>query len=277
MTSLHATFQGCRRAGRAAFIPYVVAGHPSLEESAEVIATLAANGADIIEVGVPFSDPIADGPVIRQAAHRALQNGASLRRTLEMIAGLRRSGINVPIVLMGYANPFLAYGLPALARDAGDLIQGLVVPDLPADEAMAWRARIDDSAFHLIGFVAPTTTTDRLRTIGREASGFLYCISVKGITGRRDSVPQGLEADLARYREMTALPLAVGFGLSTPDQVRSVSRMADGVIVGSALVERIDAASPGRAAQAARDYVATLLPATRFTASRNVEDSCSSH
>jgi tryptophan synthase alpha chain len=263
MNRLDATFRDCTLKGRAALMPYIVAGHPSLDETPRLIEALIAGGADIIELGVPFSDPIADGPVIRQAAHVALHNGTGLRLVLEMIAQLRRAGVTTPIVLMGYANPFLAYGLEALAQDAANLVDGFIVPDLSVEEADAWRPPLAGFGLHLIGFAAPTTTPHRLESIVHQSSGFLYCISVKGVTGRRAMIAESLPHDLARYREVTSLPLAVGFGLSTPDQVRTVSALADGVIVGSALVERIHDAPPGEAARAAAEFIATLAPATR--------------
>lgn len=262
MNGIDGAFRAAAAEGRAAVIPYLMAGYPDATETPNLLKAVAAAGADIIELGVPFSDPIADGPVIRQAALESIANGTTLRCVLAMLRTMRDGGFRTPVVLMGYANPFLSYGIEALARDARGIVEGLIVPDLPAEEAASWRMPLSRNRIHLIGFAAPTTTRHRLIANTASSSGFLYCIALKGVTGKRISVSASLPEELKRYRSTTPLPLAVGFGLSSVEQVREVATMADGLIVGSALIEVIRDAGTG-AAKAAGDFVATLVNAAR--------------
>ena len=257
MTRLDAAF-----AARPAFMPYFPLGYPTPEISLDVIEALAKNGADLIEVGLPFSDPLADGPVIQRATQIALEQGMTVRRALSAVRELRRArGVTLPLVLMGYINPLMAYGLSRIAVDAAEAgADGFIVPDLPPEES----AEFESVSGHLplIRMLAPTTSSNRAAKITRDARGFLYLVSLTGITGARHSLPEGLPEFVARVREHTALPLCVGFGISTPEQARAVGKIADGVIVGSACVKTIgESAEPVRAAEEfARAFKAALAP-----------------
>ncbi len=235
-----ATFARARAEGRAAFMPYYVVGYPDLSTSLDVMIALVEAGADMIEVGVPFSDPLADGPTIQAATQLALEGGTSLADALQMVYQLRERGVTIPLILMGYYNPFLAYGVEELCRDAAAAgADGLIVPDLPPDERdgeeMIACCREHGLAF--VPLLAPTSTAGRIRLVTQVASGFVYLVSVTGITGARDRLPADLEAFVGRVRSATDLPLAVGFGISTPEQAAQVAEIADGVVVGSALVK----------------------------------------
>lgn len=250
-----------------AFMPYLPLGFPTAEASLDVIAALAGGGADLIEVGVPFSDPLADGPVIQRATQVALQQGMSVARALLGVAELRRRGVGVPLVLMGYYNPWLSFGLPRLAAEANEAgADGFIVPDLPPEEAgdfeLALAAAGGKSALPLIRMLAPTTPPDRARRVVQGARGFIYLVSVTGVTGARTELPPGLPEFVARVRAQTAAPLCVGFGIGTPAQARAVGEIADGVIVGSACVKAIgEAADPVAAAyEFARSFKEALAP-----------------
>lgn len=222
-----------------AFMPYVALGYPGIDESLAVVRTLAASGADLIELGVPFSDPLADGPTIQAATQRALENGITLRRCLEMAAQLRREGITTPFLMMGYMNPFMAYGLDALAHDsrmAG--VDGFIVPDLPPEEAADFDAMCAANDQALIYFLAPTSTPERIALAAERARGFLYLVSLTGVTGARSEISAGLPDFLQRVRAATNKPLAVGFGISNGAQAQAVAAHADGIIIGSAIVKK---------------------------------------
>jgi tryptophan synthase alpha chain len=219
---------------RAALMPYLMGGFPSLEASAAAGEAAVAAGADLIELGVPFSDPLADGPVIHAAATDALAAGATPHAVLQVC---ERLAGQVPVVLMVYANVVMAGGVEAFAlRAAAAGASGLIVPDMPHDEASELRAACDSEGLSLVPLVAPTTTERRMAEIGAAARGFVYAVSVAGTTGERDELPPGLEEAVARARGATGVPVAVGFGISTAEQVRSVAEIADGVIVGTRLV-----------------------------------------
>jgi tryptophan synthase alpha chain len=236
---------------KPAFMPYFPIGFPTVADSLDAIEALARNGADLIEVGIPFSDPLADGPVIQQATQIALQNGVTNGGVLQAVGELRRRGVGIPLILMGYYNPILHFGLKAFcdaALAAG--ADGLIVPDLPAEESATLEEALGGK-LPLIRMLAPTTSSDRARRICAAAEGFLYLVSVTGVTGARDRVPPGLREFIGRVRASVpeGLPLCVGFGIATPGQAAEVGRIADGVIVGSACVRAIgEAADPKRAA-----------------------------
>ena len=228
---------------RAALMPYLMAGYPSVEVSAEAGLAAAAAGADLIELGIPFSDPLADGPVIHAAATEALAGGATPHAALGVC---ERISAELPVVLMVYVNVVLAAGPEAFAlRAAAAGAAGLIVPDLPYDEADAVRAACEAEGLALVPLVAPTTTPERVGLIGASASGFVYAVSLTGITGERDQLPPGLTETVARVRASTSVPVAVGFGISTPEQAGAVAELADGVIVGTRMVR---AAGEGGAA-----------------------------
>ena len=226
-------FADLRDAGRRAFVPYVTAGHPDVARSVALLQGLESAGADVIEVGVPFSDPMADGAVIQASSQRALELGVRFDQVLEIVS---RAALGVPVVLFSYLNPLLHGGADALQRAADAGAHGVLVTDLPlgADpEREAWFA---DGPLAFIRLVAPTTPQERMSAIARTGSGFVYLISRLGVTGERSELPPDLPATVARVRAATTLPLCVGFGISRPEQARAVARLADGVVVGSAMV-----------------------------------------
>jgi tryptophan synthase alpha chain len=242
---------------RAALMPYLMGGFPSIEESAAAGLAAADAGADLLELGVPFSDPLADGPVIHAAATDALAAGATPHGVLGVCEQL---AVRVPVVLMVYANIVLTAGAEAFAlRAASAGASGLIVPDLPHDEAGEVRAACDAEGLALVPLVAPTTTPERIASIGADARGFVYTVSLTGTTGERDQLPDGLPETVERVRASTEVPVAVGFGISTPEQARTVAELADGVIVGSRVVR---AAGEG-GAEAVRSVVGELAVALR--------------
>lgn len=244
---IQAAFAKARAQGRAAFMPYQMLGHPTPAQSPRIIQALAAAGADLFELGLPFSDPLADGPVIQAAAQRALDNGVTVERCLAMVAELRAAIPETPFCLMGYVNPVLAYGLARFVADAAAAgADGLIVPDLPPDEPEAEEmiALCRQHGLATIFLLAPTSTPDRIELGVARSQGFVYLVSVAGITGARDRLPNDLSAFVQRVRaealrQAPAAPLylAVGFGISTPALSAQVAQIADGVIVGSALVK----------------------------------------
>lgn len=249
--------------GRPAFMPYFPLGCPTPDASVDVIEALARGGADLIEVGLPFSDPLADGPVIQHATQVALRNGMTLARGLRAVAELRRRGVGIPLVLMGYYNPMLAFGLPRLSTEAaGAGVDGFIVPDLPPEEdaEFAETLRLVSPPLPIVRMLAPTTPPARARAVILGAQGFLYLVSLTGVTGARAELPLGLAGFIERTRALTSLPLCVGFGISTPEHARAVGKIADGVIVGSACVKAIGAAAdPAAAAERfARAFSAAL-------------------
>jgi tryptophan synthase alpha chain len=239
MSRLQHTFERLAADHRAGLITYVTGGDPDLARSARIIAALDRAGADIIEVGVPFSDPLADGPVIQRASERALAAGSTLSSTLDLIGSLRDQ-VRAPMVLFSYANPIHRMGYDTFARRAADAgVDGVLTLDLPAEESADLRQVLRESGVDVIFLLSPTTTMARMELAGQLGSGFLYAISRLGVTGARSSVAAGVEQLVARIRQAASLPVAVGFGISRPDQVREVGQWADAVVVGSALVQVI--------------------------------------
>ena len=239
MSRITTAFDRIRQSGRPGLVAYVTAGDPSLARTAEILVSLAASGADVLEVGVPFSDPLADGPVIQRASERALAGGATLRGTLKMIAE-HRAAIAAPIVLFTYANPILRMGedaFVAAAKQAG--VDGVLMLDLPVEEAGPFRERLAGAGIDPIFLLSPTTTDARIRASANLGSGFLYVISRLGVTGVRDQLATDVEPLVRRIRAQSAMPLALGFGISTPEHVAQVGRWADAAVVGSALVNVI--------------------------------------
>jgi tryptophan synthase alpha chain len=227
------------------FMPYFPVGYPDLATSIDVLEALAKNGADLIEVGLSFSDPLADGPVIQKATQMALEKGVTTKQVIAAVAELRRRGVTIPLVLMGYYNPMLAYGLEKFVRDAREAgVDGFIVPDLPPEESGVFvrvirESSLQESPLPQITMLAPTTPDERMETIARNAKGFIYFVSVTGVTGARTGIPEGLAELIARVRQHTSVPVCVGFGIGTPEQARAVGTIADGVIVGSACVRTI--------------------------------------
>jgi tryptophan synthase alpha chain len=228
--------------GRAALMPYMMGGFPDLPGSLRVGEQLVASGADLIELGVPFSDPLADGPAIQAAGQRALEAGATFENVLEQVAAPLTP--TVPVVAMAYVNPLLKRGFEQVAGRLAELgVAGLIVPDLPAEEATELRAACDGAGLALVPLVAPTTPPDAVEEIAALARGFVYVVSVTGVTGERSELPPELPAVVERVRSAAAVPVAVGFGIATPGQVAAVGEIADGVIVGSRLVRTISEAA----------------------------------
>ncbi len=222
-----------------ALITFITAGDPDLETTAELVLTLEKAGADVIELGVPYSDPLADGPIIQQASQRALKSGTNLKKILQLVSRLRQT-TQVPIILMTYYNPLIRYGLERVARDAaGAGVDGFIVPDLPVEESEEFHTFLAGNGLYLIPLVAPTSGPDRIANITGNAEGFVYCVSLTGVTGIRDKVPDDLQGFMETVRRYTGAPLAVGFGVSTAQQVAVISQHCDAVIVGSALVKNI--------------------------------------
>lgn len=245
MSRIQETFARLATKERTALMPYVTMGYPALNSALEVVPALVEAGADLIELGIPFSDPLADGATIQASSQHALENGMTLARCLEQAGMLRAQGIEVPLVMMGYYNPILQMGIEAFAdRAAAAGIDGAIVPDLPPEESDTLRGALHDRGIDLIFLLAPTADEERIRDVAEQASGFLYLVSLVGVTGARDRLPVELEDFVHRVRSATDLPLAVGFGIGTPEQAGRVARMADGVIVGSAVIRSLEAEDP---------------------------------
>lgn len=241
MSRLAATFARLRSEQGPGLITYTTAGDPDLRRSAEILVALERGGADVLEVGVPFSDPLADGPAIQRATERALAAGGSLRATLAMIARVRPQ-VSAPIVVFSYANPLLRMGMTEFAARAADVgVDGVLALDLPIEEAGEFRGALAPHGIDTIFLLSPTTTDERIAKAAQIGSGFLYGISRLGVTGARDRVAEGAEALVRRIRRLTTLPVALGFGISRPEHVAEVTRYADAAVVGSALVELIAA------------------------------------
>lgn len=237
---LERRFAALREAGRAGFVSYISAGDPDRETSLAILRGLPAAGADVIEIGVPFTDPMADGPAIQAANQRALRGGMTLRGTLEMVQEFRRQDNDTPIALMGYFNPIYRYGVEAFSRDAAAAgIDGLIVVDLPPEEDAELRVPALAAGLRVIRLTAPTSDDRRLPRILEGAGGFIYHVAITGITGTTSASADAVAAAVERLRRHTDLPLAVGFGIRTPEQAAEVARVADAAVVGSALVQRI--------------------------------------
>lgn len=272
MSAIDDVFARCREEGRAAFIPFLVAGDPDLETTERLLEALAAGGADVIELGVPFSDPIADGPTIQRASVRALEGGVTLARILDLVARTR-DRLGVPIVLFSYFNPLYRRGLPTFAEQAAASgVDGVLCVDLPPEEAEeelipVLRARHIDTIFLL----SPTSSKERRKRIVEASTGFVYYVSRIGITGKQKALAPNLLKETKKLRKKMDKPLAVGFGISTPEQVADVADVADGVVVGSALVQLVEDESdaenlPDLLEEKVRELTAPLRAAARKTA-----------
>ncbi len=251
-------FRDIRKKNGKAFIPYIMAGDPGIQRTRELIRILEDCGADIIELGVPFSDPLADGPTIQKAAQRALDEGVTLKKVIELVAELRLTS-QIPIILMTYYNPVYKYGEERFAHDAAAAgVDGIIVPDLPPDEADNLIKHSRKSGLDTIFLLAPTSTDSRIQKVSRASSGFIYYVPITGITGAKLSLDASIESHMARIRNVTDKPVAVGFGISTPEEASAISRFADGVIVGSAIVKRIEDPE-----EVLRNYLLSLRNAIR--------------
>ena len=245
MSRLVERFERLRADGRTGLVTYVTAGDPDLARSAVILETLDRAGADVLEVGVPFSDPLADGPVIQRATERALAAGATLTTTLDLVSRVRET-VTAPIVIFTYVNPVLAFGLDRFAVRAAEVgVDGVLVLDLPVEEAKEMRAAVSGAGIDPIFLISPTTSDARIRQAAELGSGFLYGISRLGVTGARDTIAEGARSLVERIRRLTTMPVALGFGISRPEHVAEVGRWADAAVVGSALVTTIFEASNG--------------------------------
>jgi tryptophan synthase alpha chain len=257
------TFSRLKSQGKGGFIPFITAGDPNLNTTRALLVELANAGADVIELGVPFSDPMADGPVIQRASERALRHGFGLREILEVVADVRAT-IETPIVLFSYYNPLLQYGVGKLAREARRSgVDGVLITDLTPEEAGEFAENSSAHQLDMIFLVAPTSTDERLRLISEHASGFVYAVSRAGVTGTREKLSDEAELLVSRVRRFSSLPVAVGFGISSAEQVRQTLTYADAAVVGSALVAQIEKHldNPDLPAAIGR-YVRSLIPAS---------------
>ncbi len=261
MTTITQTFARLKTENRGALMPYLMVGYPELHSLEEYALALQEAGADLFEIGVPFSDPLADGATIQRASEVALQNGVNVGYAIQSVAALRTQGVHVPLVMMGYYNPFLQYGLEAFARDAAAAgASGVIVPDLPPEEAGPFQTVLRAYGLDFIMFLAPTTPDERIKQIVSVASGFVYCVSLTGVTGARSELWEGLPGFINRARTFTELPLVVGFGISTPSHVHTVAQCADGAIVASALINIIDKTPASERRTALVAYITSLRP-----------------
>ncbi len=231
----------CKREGRSALMPFVTAGYPTMEISEATIRALVEAGADGLEIGIPFSDPIADGATVQRTSQVSLANGTRLADCIALVARLRDDGIKAPLMLMGYFNPVVKYGIERYVADCAEAgVDGFIIPDLPIEESDRMRDPCRQHGRDLIFMVAPTSTERRMQLVGERGSGFVYCVSLTGVTGARDKMAAGLGQYLDRVRQHTNLPLIVGFGISTPQHVTEVAAHADGMIVASAMINYLD-------------------------------------
>jgi len=240
MSRIQTTFEQLKEQGKKALIPFVTAGDPSLDTTLMVMHALADAGCDIIELGVPFSDPSADGPVIQAASERALKNNVSLRNVLELVATFRKKNNSVPVVLMGYLNPFEIYGYEAFARDASTSgVDGILIVDMPPEESAPFAGMLKDNDIDVIYLIAPTTTEKRARMICAQASGYVYYVSLKGVTGAGNIDVDEVESKVKILKSITELPVGVGFGIKDAQSAAQVGAVSDGVVIGSAIVNLI--------------------------------------
>ena len=236
-----ATFAALRREGRVAILPYLTVGFPDLETTLAAVPAIVRGGGDLIELGMPFSDPLADGVTIQRANQRALEGGVRTGTALEVARRLRAEGIEVPLLAMGYFNPILLYGVEAFVGACAEAgIDGLIVPDLPPEESDELADTCRRHGRDFIMLLAPTSTDERIAAVVRRASGFIYCISLTGVTGARASLQEGLAGYIARVRRQTDLPLVIGFGIANAEHVAAVAQFADGAVVASALLGRLE-------------------------------------
>jgi tryptophan synthase alpha chain len=254
-------FETLARDGRQALVPFITSGYPDPDWAVAIMHALVAAGADVLELGVPFSDPMADGPVIQAASEQAIARGVNMNHVLETVQEFRRQDSSTPVVLMGYLNPIERYGHQAFARDAANSgVDGVLLVDCPPEEMIGLRKHLDENAIYPICLVAPTTTPERMKVIAQQARGYLYYVSFKGITGANHLDAAGLVAPIREIRSHSRLPLAVGFGIKNPQSAAAVAGLADAVVIGSALIEHLENA---RSEQQACDLVKGFLAPIR--------------
>ena len=262
MSRIASTFAALKARGRKALIPYIAAGHPFAETSVDIMLAMARAGADVIELGVPFSDPMADGPVIQKASERALANGIGTRQVLDMVRRFRSSDDATPVVLMGYANPIERYGVDRFIADAKAAgVDGVLVVDYPPEESEAFSAALKANGIDPIFLLAPTSTEERMRQVGRVASGYVYYVALKGVTGAGHLDTEAVARMIPRIRAHVQIPVGVGFGIRDGATARAVADAADAVVIGSALVQLLDGCTRENVAAAAAGFVADIRSA----------------
>lgn len=254
-----ARFEQMRSSGETAIIPYLTVGYPDIDTIQRVVPALVEGGVAMVELGIPFSDPLADGITIQQSSQVALKNGVTVKTCFQTARDLRDSGVDVPLIFMGYFNPVLSYGLDRFAADCAEAgVDGMIVPDLPPEECGELHEACRRHGRDLIFMVAPTSTDEHLAAAARQASGFIYCVSLTGVTGERSNLSAGLSGFINRVRRYSDLPLAIGFGISQPEHVAQVGTLADGAIVGSAIVKRLGSTPHDRQPEEMRRFARHL-------------------
>lgn len=253
------TLSGLRENGQQALAPFVTIGFPDIPTSESLARILLESGGDMLELGVPFSDPLADGPTVQMTSYRALQNGVTVARCIQAVKNLRDSGVESPLVLMGYYNPFLRYGLERFLDDSAAAgMDGMIVPDLPTEEATQLSEMATERGIHLIPLLAPTSSDERIRDACEWAGGFIYCVNFIGVTGARMLSSRSTPALVERIRRYTDLPILVGFGVSRREHLEEIATFADGAILASALLDAVDRAPEGGKLDVARDFIHSL-------------------
>lgn len=246
---------------RPAIVPFVTVGFPNYEVSIEIAVAILKSGADMLELGVPFSDPLAEGPTIQKTSHVSLKNGINVKSCIDAVKKIRSTGIEKPILLMGYYNPFLRYGLEKFVKEASQVgVDGVIVPDLPNEESGNLRKLCESYGIYFIPLLAPTSTAERISHTCKRARGFIYCVQTTGVTGAREKLSQDAASLVRAIRNHTSLPVLVGFGISNSEHVLNVGKFADGVIVGSALLDAIDRAPKNERLEVAVEFVRELVP-----------------
>lgn len=262
MSRIAATFETLRANGRKALIPYVTAGDPYADGTVDIMLAMARAGADVIELGVPFSDPMADGPVIQKASERALAKGIGMPQVLQIVRDFRASDAKTPVVLMGYANPVERYGVDAFVADAAAAgVDGVLVVDYPPEECEAFAGKLRAHGLDMIFLLAPTSTEQRIREVGRIASGYVYYVSLKGVTGAGHLDTAAVAEMVPRIKQHVKLPVGVGFGIRDAQTARAVAAVSDAVVIGSALVQLLEARDRPGVAPAAADFIGGIRAA----------------
>lgn len=259
MNRIEKVFKKLKAQNKKAFIPYIMAGDPSIEKTKEIVLMFEECGADIVELGVPFTDPLADGPTIQRAAERALKNGVTLKKVIALVRDLRRK-TKIPLVLMTYYNPVFKYGEERFIADAKDAgVDGVIIPDLPPDEAGEFTRLAKNADVASIFLLAPTSTDERIKKVASASTGFIYYVSITGITGAQLLLDGSIEKSINGIRRITDKPVAVGFGVSTPDEAKAVAGVSDGVVIGSAIVKKAQLSLE----KELRDFLLTLREAIK--------------
>lgn len=248
-----------KKAGATALVPFVTVGFPDVATSEQLAKAVLEAGGDMLELGVPFSDPVADGPTVQMTSFRALEQGANLNTAISMVSSLRRDGVDSPLIFMGYLNPFLHHGFEQFAKDASEAgLDGIIIPDLPPEEAELYIDILEKQGIYLIPLLAPTSTAERIAQACKRAKGFIYCVSITGVTGARQTISGGVSELVSAIRMHTDLPILVGFGVSTREHVEAIGQFADGAVVASAMLNAIDEAPREQAVQVAKDFIKSL-------------------